>query len=532
MEHERGFLQAIQESPDDDLHRLAWADWLDDQGDASRAAFIRAQLQAARLAPGDLQRDALEDEVDELLAEHEQDWAGRLGQLALEWRWKRGCIEHITVWADTLLTHGQELFATMPIRELRILADADELPRLADWPLLERVESLELTRIREESLFTTPYLRDTPILALLSSRYLTRLTALDLRGQGVEGPALQAILDRGLLGQLRRLELANAKAVGDRFIRQLANTNSSLQTLSLANTNLTPYGLRALLQSRKHPHLRQLDVNFGMLFRGEVTASTLQSELLSVPLAQQLETLHFERVSLTVEAVENLLESPLAQQLTALELNGCWYGGEIAATLAASPNLANLRRLIIPSNVLRDKGIVALARSPHLSNLLELDVSQNGIASPGLRALMTSTHLQRLERLNLAMNYIGVPGCELLAQGDQPRRLTALNLASTNLDPRAIEGLLHTPALSRLRVLWLNGNLLGDEGLATLAACSHLTRLRQLHLDSNEVDSPGAQALLESPNLKRVKQLSMRNAYITSNEREQLRARFGAATQF
>ena len=37
MEHERAFLEAIQEQPDDDLHRLAWADWLDDHGQTDRA---------------------------------------------------------------------------------------------------------------------------------------------------------------------------------------------------------------------------------------------------------------------------------------------------------------------------------------------------------------------------------------------------------------------------------------------------------------------------------------------------------------
>jgi hypothetical protein len=86
--------------------------------------------------------------------------------------------------------------------------------------------------------------------------------------------------------------------------------------------------------------------------------------------------------------------------------------------------------------------------------------------------------------------------------------------------------------LARLRELWLNGNRLGDEGTEALAASPHLPRLCRLHLDSNEIDSPGAQALLDSPHLRRVQQLSMRNAFITSNERERLRARFGAATAF
>lgn len=530
MDHGRAFLDAIQEHPDDDLHRLAWADWLDDAGQDARAAFLRAQLEAARLGPDDPRRDALEDAAADLLAEHEAEWAGRVGLLALEWRWRRGCIEHVTIGADTLLEHGEELFAAMPIREVRLLADADELARLADWPLLDRVESLELAHSKESSLFATPYLRDGPILSLLSSRYLGRLAALDLRGQGVEGPALQAILNGGLIGRLRRLELAGCKAVGDRVARQIAETPSRLERLSLTNTNLTPHGLRALLASEKHPELRTLDVNLGMLFRGEASERQIEAELLSAPLARQLTSLRFERVAMDPAAVEALL-APFAGRLTSLELNGCWNGEDVAEALAASPGVANLRRLHVPGNVLRDKGVSALAGSPHLAELTDLDVSQNGVGGPGLRALL-GANLARLERLNLAFNFVGAAGAEILARGGRPRRLTSLNLASTNLDAGAVEVLLASPALSRLRELWLNGNRLGDEGVETLAASPHLPRLGQLHLDSNEIDSPGAQALLGSPHLRRVQQLSLRNTFITSNEREQLMVRFGPATQF
>ena len=48
-------LSAILAEPDDDLHRLVYADWLDEQGDAARAEFIRANINMAR-NPG---RDSL-----------------------------------------------------------------------------------------------------------------------------------------------------------------------------------------------------------------------------------------------------------------------------------------------------------------------------------------------------------------------------------------------------------------------------------------------------------------------------------------
>ena len=81
MEHERAFLEAIAEHPDD-LHRLAWADWLDDHGQTDRANFIRAQLRIASLPEEDVARDAAEDEADDLLAEHESEWLGGVAAVA------------------------------------------------------------------------------------------------------------------------------------------------------------------------------------------------------------------------------------------------------------------------------------------------------------------------------------------------------------------------------------------------------------------------------------------------------------------
>src|SRR4051812_1119464 len=115
MVQERIFLDAIRDEPDDDLHRLAWADWLDDQGAAARADFIRAQVRLARLPNGDPERDRLEDLADDLLAEHEPSWVAGIADRVLEWHWSRGCIERVTVWADTLQHHGEELFDLAPI---------------------------------------------------------------------------------------------------------------------------------------------------------------------------------------------------------------------------------------------------------------------------------------------------------------------------------------------------------------------------------------------------------------------------------
>jgi uncharacterized protein (TIGR02996 family) len=529
MEHDRAFLEAIQEHPDDDLHRLARADWLEEHGQDDYATFIRHQLRLAKLDEGDPARDALEDEADDLLARHEGEWAGRVGALALDWRWRRGMIEQVAVGADTLLEQGEELFAAMPIREVRLEAEPAHLPRLADCPLLGRVERLELGGPREDSPFASAYLRDGPLLALLRSRYLTRLTELELTNQGAETPTIQGLIEGGLLERLRVLELSGNKAIGDRALRLLAGASGRLERLTLANTNLTPHGLRNFLAAGGYPRLRSLDVNFGMLFRQGISPQAIERELLRSPLVQQLTSLWIYGVGLDEPSLGVLLRSPLAARLETLRLTSCGLGEVEAHALAGTENLAGLRRLELNTNFLRDKGCRALASSPYLRGLTELDLSNNDVGGPGLRALLAAPGLAGLLRLDLSSNHIGASGAAAIASG--PRRLTWLRLGVANLREEGARALVGSNSLSRLRVLWLNGNNLGDGGVPALAASPHLPHLRELHLDGN-VDSPGAQALIESPHLARVRQLSMRGAYITSNEREQLFIRYGPGTQF
>ena len=48
---ENALLAAIAAHPDDDVPRLAYADWLEDSGDPDRAEFVRVQCEVAREPP-------------------------------------------------------------------------------------------------------------------------------------------------------------------------------------------------------------------------------------------------------------------------------------------------------------------------------------------------------------------------------------------------------------------------------------------------------------------------------------------------
>ena len=224
-------------------------------------------MRAASLPEEDPARDEAEDEADDLLAEHEEEWAGRAADLLLERQWRRGCIEHGTAWADTLLSEGKELFSLAPIRSLRLLAEADDLPRLAGCPFLQRVEALDVSAGQgPTSIYRGTYHRDLALANLLASPHLSRLTHLEARSQGIEGPLLRTLIDRGVMARLVRLDLHGNRSLGDTAVRTLAGAGArQLEMLDVFGTNVTAAGLQTLLRSEMLPRLHDLEFGLGLL---------------------------------------------------------------------------------------------------------------------------------------------------------------------------------------------------------------------------------------------------------------------------
>jgi uncharacterized protein (TIGR02996 family) len=127
-------LRAVLDEPDDDLPRLAYADWLEERGapgDAERAEFIRAQLEMARGEPcvaekrGDpktfpghgCRRCGLAKREAVLLDAHGRRWARDLapGGARRGVRWWRGFVEAISLPCADFVAHAGALFAAQPV---------------------------------------------------------------------------------------------------------------------------------------------------------------------------------------------------------------------------------------------------------------------------------------------------------------------------------------------------------------------------------------------------------------------------------
>src|SRR4051812_4681582 len=90
-------LAAVIAEPDDDTVRLAFADWLAENGDEARAEFIRVQVRLAQLPAWDREAKLLRFRERLLLIRHGEEWRAQLPKLAgIAWgKFERGFIAEV-----------------------------------------------------------------------------------------------------------------------------------------------------------------------------------------------------------------------------------------------------------------------------------------------------------------------------------------------------------------------------------------------------------------------------------------------------
>jgi uncharacterized protein (TIGR02996 family) len=133
--HADAFLAAIVAEPGADVHRLVMADWLDENGQAERADFIRVQCALAAPpwrvgrvydGPAWLRLHARERA---LLASHQVDWRMRdlpgmpFGNWVTDFR--RGFVAEVTLPLSAWLEHGPALVRAAPLERVTL---ADRQP--------------------------------------------------------------------------------------------------------------------------------------------------------------------------------------------------------------------------------------------------------------------------------------------------------------------------------------------------------------------------------------------------------------------
>ncbi len=512
MDEQRGFLEAVRESPGEDLHRLAWADWLDDEGRHGRAEFLRACVHAARLEVTDPHRVSLEDEAARLLDAEERRWLGPLPEIALNWQWRAGCVERVTVRAAALLERGDELLAAAPVREMRVLGTGVELARLAAWPGLARIDTLDLG-VRPppgEPPLTGFSLRDIALDGLLSSPHLAGVRSLRLSGHDFSNPLVGWLIERGWMRRLRSLDLSGCSSFGNGAARMLAAADApALESLDLRKTNLNPPGAGPVVAAPRWPHLRRLVLPFSL--------PPEELERMGRP-----ERLAVEAGAVASWQISGVMAGPPPEHLN---LRASGLSASSLAHIAGWQGLAGVRLLDLDENRLTDTAVKVLAASPHLRVLEHLGLDGNRIGGPGLGTLLHAPAFRGLTALGLGQNFVGGHGASLLASGGLPR-LRRLSLANVNLDGDALASLAGSALLRRLAWLRFDGNPFGAHGLERLLKGGPL-RVRELHVDACDLNGRAAGLLGDRDFFPHLRFVSARGGHFSGAECARLRKHFG-----
>src|SRR5262245_10663761 len=109
MTEQDALLRVILLTPEDDVARLVYADWLEEHDEASYAAFIRYQIESGRTGNFVCGHDS----TGWFPGTHE---LGDKASVTVS----RGFVSHIELPATAFLTHARDIFRRHPVTSVRL----------------------------------------------------------------------------------------------------------------------------------------------------------------------------------------------------------------------------------------------------------------------------------------------------------------------------------------------------------------------------------------------------------------------------
>ena len=199
-------LGAICDQPDDDTLRLAYADWLDENGDPARAEVIRVEIEMARLGDDHPGWVVLRDRASALWKHNVRRWYGDLFDAVESYETRRRFPEMVSL-NGGFVKQAPRLMARAPIRDVFLIKYKTDWKRFVRCPELARVEILSLND--ETRTLDLP-----DAVALAASPYVTALRELSIWNSHVGPDGCRALAACVRLARLEHLDLGS-NGVGD-----------------------------------------------------------------------------------------------------------------------------------------------------------------------------------------------------------------------------------------------------------------------------------------------------------------------------
>ncbi len=433
MSDRAAFISAIAASPDDDLPKLVFADWLDEHGEGARAEFIRLQI-------------AVRNEADQSPPVTDAKKLARIRVLFL------------ANYRDWLRPVYDALAEPLPVFE-----EALPKPTLLGR-LVRGLRNLGRTpeRTSDVSLSVSP-------------------EALSYFRSGRPSGLGSVVFQDGFF--------CGCDIVPDEF-QPTAELSRLFATEPLTRLTLFIPARTALWQRIDGPHLRNLHTLAFYLSSGDTDPAEFADAVCESSHLTGLRAvlLQFDRTLglLNSTLLDTLRRSPLRRQLTSLEVYGI---RDLSGVLSdPDPGFDSLQELsvwfIVPPGEadLFGGGVSATLRG----QLRQLTVS-TPVAD--VRWLTTGPTWDKLERLSFVQSGLGTASLGALGHSTLLPTLFHLQLVEPNLTDADLFTLARSPLVERLHLLELDGPTLGDDAVRTLAGVLDrgLQRLRLRGIAGNKL---------------------------------------------
>lgn len=477
----RDFLGYMVANIDEDIPRLVFADWLQEQGQEDRAEFIRVQVDRARLPEWDPAQVHLRIREQQLLKRYGEEWLAELPTIeGARWEgFRRGIIAEVSFASYEAMRASAHACRTVaPVEAVTVRwprrretrAGGEQIAELRELNLTGRAGSEDEIRWLAESpqlatlrTLTARGLWADGLARLMASRHLANLKSLRLPGNDLGNAGIVAIVRAASLTALEQLDLSG-RGVSERYnddpiirspgMEALAAWSglATVRSLTLTGNEMGRAGLRALLRSKhagglKHLTLRasRLDgqavsefdsAQKGLLLEtldlGENVLKDVGAEYVAVvSCLRELKMLKLDRCEVSLTGARLFAKkAKFLPGLRVLDVGHNHFGPSgLEALLDRQPE--ELHTLRMRDNDLLDEGAELLAKSPASDLLREVDVSGNMFGPVAAQALGETPHLRNLLALNVSDNPFGVPAAKELTDSPLGKRLLALELSNT-----------------------------------------------------------------------------------------------------
>ena len=391
-------VRAICEYPDDDTPRLIYADFLEESGEAERAAFVRAQIEKERTPYWEPFAVLCQHRKVEWSAagkpflhslpalEPDVEWHERPFRRGLGWRVK---VRSLHTWKRI----APRLFETAPVGEL----DLNPPSVRDDWIAFAQSETTRHLRVVHLDGMSPVE----PIRALCGSPFTTGITDIHLHRASSPGlPELIEDLLKTPLGHgLKGLHFHVGYESLEYLIDALASAEvTRLERLSFTTMGLTPRLLDRLFQSRLTSELQELEMRNDRLGRENDPVYTNWFARLPAT----LNSLRLQDSQLDWPAVEALATCRQVKSLRALDLS---RNVRINDYPRLYDSLAAVRILDLHGCMSTSENLMHLTHAVVWPNLVGLDLRYSRLGKASARHLMAAPIPPELTVLKLKLKY-------------------------------------------------------------------------------------------------------------------------------